>query len=115
MRQGKPGRDICSSHQKLESEEENNYFVTVKVVLVVILRNFLLNVKEEPIKEENVKDTKSPQITFPCDLCDKTVDSRVYHLDYGRQFPYFVCICYAGKQIKHCDEKNFVCMECGKY
>ena len=95
MRQGKPGRDICSSHQKLESEEENNYFVTVKVVLVVILRNFLLNVKEEPIKAENVKDTKSPQITFPCDLCDKTVDSRVYHLDYGRQFPYFICICYA--------------------
>jgi DNA-directed RNA polymerase subunit RPC12/RpoP len=34
-------------------------------------------------------------------------------LDYGRQLPHLFC--YVGKQIKDSDEKNFVCMECGKH
>jgi DNA-directed RNA polymerase subunit RPC12/RpoP len=32
--------------------------------------------------------------------------------DCGRQFPTIVC--YAGNEIKHSDEKIFLCMECGK-
>ena len=72
---------LCSSHQILESEEENNYFVPVKVELVEHL-------EELPIKEEPIEEEKSPQTTFSCDLCDKTPDARVYHMcpDCGRQF-----------------------------
>ena len=41
-------RDQCSSHQKLESEEENN---CLKVELVKHLEE--LPIKEEPIEEKN--------------------------------------------------------------
>jgi hypothetical protein len=45
----------------------------------------------------------------------KLLDSRVYHMcpDCGRQFPSIVC--YAGNQIKHSDEKNFLYGMRGKF
>ena len=42
-------RDHCNSHQKLESEEENNGSVSVKVELVEHPEE--IPIKEEPIKQ----------------------------------------------------------------
>ena len=66
-------RDHCSSHQKVESEEENNGPISVKVDLVEHPEE--IPIKEEPIKR-NEKDTKSPEKTFPCDLCDKYLNTK---------------------------------------
>ena len=61
------------SHQKVESEEENNGPISVKVELVEHPEE--IPIKEEPIKR-NEKDTKSPEKTFPCDLCDKYLNTK---------------------------------------
>ena len=61
------------SHQKVESEEENNGPISVKVELVEHPEE--IPIKEEPIKR-NEKDTKSPEKTFPFDLCDKYLGTK---------------------------------------